>query len=317
MVKRRKKNERGIALLVVLMGIALMTLIIIDFSTAAALNYLSAANQTNELRAYYLARSAISVGLGLLAEDSRTDAQNQTPYDGLTDVWAVPFPPMDVDGGKVSLSIIDEARKLDLNQLINPQNGQFNEQFAAELVRLFTILGVSPEIIPAIADWINPANIESPGGAGMDFYMRLRPPYAPRNSPMPTIGDLRLIKGVDEATFNRLQPFLTVSPETVVNANTAPPEVLAALLPQLMDDPQIVKEIVMARTLMPFTNTTDIANLPGLGTIGQALTQVVTTRSTYFTIAAMGTFAGSRKLVYSTFRRQGNGTATLMSWQED
>ncbi|MGH7781155.1 MAG: type II secretion system minor pseudopilin GspK [Candidatus Binataceae bacterium] len=317
MVKPLKKNERGIALLVVLMGIALMTLIIVDFSTAAALNYLSAANQTNELRAYYLARSAVSVGLGLLAEDSRMDSQNQTPYDGLTDVWATPFPPIEVDGGTVSLSIIDEARKVDLNQLVNPQNGKINLAFAAELERLFTILGVSPQIIPAIADWINPANITTPGGAGMDYYLRLRPPYSTRNGPMPTIGDLRLIKGVDEATFNRLQPFVTVAPEPVVNANTAPPEVLAALLPQLMDDPKLVKELVAARMLMPFTNTTDIANLPGLGTLGQALTQVVTTRSTFFTINALGTFAGSRKLVYSTFRRQGNGTATLMSWQED
>ena len=212
---------------------------------------------------------------------------------------------------------VDEARKLDLNLLINPQNGQFNAPFAAELIRLFTIIGVSPDIIPAIADWINPANIESPGGAGLDYYMRLVPPYAPRNSPMPTIGDLRMIKGVDEATFNRLLPYVTVYPEPVVNANTASPEVLASLLPDLMQNPDMVKEIVAARSLMPFQNPTDIGNLPGLGPVGQALMQLVTTRSTYFTISAMGTFAGSRKLVYSTFRRQGNGTATLMSWQED
>lgn len=317
MVKHLKKSERGIALLVVLMGIALMTLIIVDFSTAAALNYLSAANQTNELRAYYLARSAVSVGLGLLAEDSRTDALSETPYDALTDVWAVPFPPIDVDGGKVSLSIIDEARKVDLNQLIDEQSGKLNESVAEQLVRLFTILGVSPQIVPAIADWINPANIESPGGAGMDFYMRLVPPYSPRNNMMPTIGDLRLVKGVDEATFNTLLPFVTVYPEPVVNANTAPPEVLASLLPQLMDDPKMVKEIVAARMLTPFTNVTDIGNLPDLGAISQQLMQSVTTKSSFFTISAMGTFAGSRKLVYSTFRRQGNGTATLMSWQED
>src|SRR5271154_7354755 len=53
MVKKLKAHERGIALLVVLTGIALMTLIIVDFSTTAALGYLSAANQSNELRAYY------------------------------------------------------------------------------------------------------------------------------------------------------------------------------------------------------------------------------------------------------------------------
>ncbi len=317
MVKRVKKNERGIALLVVLMGIALMTLIVVDFSTAAALSYLSAANQANELRAYYLARSAISVGLGLLAEDARTDSMSQTPFDSLSDVWAIPFPPMPVGGGEVSLSITDEARKLNINDLVNPQNGQVDQDFVAELQRLFMIVGVSPEIIPAIIDWIEPGNIASPGGAKMDFYMGLQPPYAPRGGPMPTIGDLKLIKGVDETTFNILSQYLTVFPEPAVNANTAPPEVLACLLPEMMQDPQYVKEIIAARTIRPFTNTTDIGNLPDLGAIAQELTQVVTTSSTYFTITGMGTFAGSRKLVYSTFRRQGVGPETLVAWQED
>ena len=79
MVNPRKTNPRGVALLVVLLGVALMTLIVIDFGTTAALGYLSAANQANELRAYFLARSSVAVGLGLLAEDSRMDALMRTP----------------------------------------------------------------------------------------------------------------------------------------------------------------------------------------------------------------------------------------------
>src|SRR5215475_3854390 len=245
MVRPCTKNPRGVALLVVLLGVALMTLIVIDFGTTAALGYLSAANQANELRAYFLARSSVAVGLGLLAEDSRMDARMQTPYDSLNDVWAVPFPPVNVDGGTVSISIIDETRKLNINQLVNPTTGEIDPQHAMVLERLFTILNIPPEIIPAIADWIDADSIPAPqGGAEMDYYLRLMPPYAPRNGLMPTIGDLKMVRGVDDATFHRLLPFVTVVPEMQVNANTAPPEVLAALSPQLFANPDLVKAIV-------------------------------------------------------------------------
>jgi general secretion pathway protein K len=317
MVRRPHKSERGIALLAVLLGIALMTLIIVNFSTAAMLGYLSAANQVDELRADYLARSAVAVGLGLLSQDTMIDSQTQQPADSLTDVWAVPFPPMPVDGGTVSLSIVDAARKLDINELVNPSSGAVNQEFEQRLMRLFQILNVDPSIIPAIVDWIDPDSINSPGGAEMDYYMRLVPPYAPRNAPMPTIGDLKMVRGVNDATFNILHRYLTVMPEMQVNVNTAAPEVIACLEPELTANPDLVKEIIMARTVRPFTKITDLLNLPGIGTFGQRLSKVLTTRSVYFTINGMGTFAGSRKLVHVTVHRQNNGTAMLASWQED
>jgi len=320
MVKKLKARERGIALLVVMLGVALMTLIIFDFSTTATLGYLSAANQANELRAYYLARSGVGVGLGLLAQDSRTDqlTQGTPPYDSLFDVWAAPFPPMNVDGGTAAVAIVDEARKLNINQLVlGTQNAGLNQAFALALERLFTILGISPEIIPAIADWIDFDNITSPGGAEMDYYLQLTPPYAPRNGYMPTIGDLKMVRGIDDATFNRLLPFLTVVPENQVNVNTAPPEVLAALSPDLFANQDLVKAIVTARMIRPFSNLTDVGNIPGLGQYMRQFSELLTTRSKYFMINGMGTFAGSRKLVHPIFLRQPNGTALLVSWQED
>jgi type II secretory pathway component PulK len=130
------------------------------------------------------------------------------------------------------------------------------------------------------------------------------------------------VRGVDDAVFNRLLPFVTTSPENQVNVNTAPPEVLAAVSPELFANQQLVKAIVTARMIRPFTNLTDVGNIPGLGNAfnggeGGGLSKVLTTRSNFFTISGMGTFAGARKLVHSTFRRQPNGTGLLVSWQED
>lgn len=319
MVTRLRKSERGVALLAVLLGIALMTLIVVDFALTSGLGFVSAANQANELRATYLARSGINVGLGLLAADARTDAQTLTTagsggaIDTLQDVWAVPFPPMPLDGGTVSLSIVDEDRKLNLNAMV--QNGSLNQIAILKLQRLFTILDVNVDLVQAIIDWITPGG--GVNGGAVDYYLGLKPPYQPRFGPMPTTGDLQVVKGFNEAVFNRVAPFVTVMPVLAVNANTAPPQVLAALEPELMEDQKIVQEIVEAREIRPFSSPTDILNLPGIGDIGQRLSRDVQMHSQFFTITGTGTFAGARKIITATFHRESNGIGTLASWRED
>jgi general secretion pathway protein K len=315
MVKRLRKSERGVALLAVLLGIALMTLIVVDFALTSGLGFVSAANQANELRASYLARSAVSIGLGLLAADARADLKTPTPIDALTDVWAVPFPPMPLEGGTVSLSIVDEGRKINLNAMV--QNGQPNLVAMQKVQRLFTILDVKPKLVQGIIDWITPNNGTGLGGGIGDYYAGLKPPYQPRYGAMPTIGDLSMVQGFNEAIFNRVSPFLTVMPETGVNANTASPQVLAALEPELTEDQKIVLGIIEERAIRPFTQPTDIANLPGLGEIGQRLQKDVDMRSQFFTITGTGLYAGARKIITATFHRESTGIGTLAAWHED
>jgi general secretion pathway protein K len=215
-----RKSERGVALLAVLLGIALMTLLVVDFAMTAGLGFVSAANQANELRAYYLARSGVNLGLALLAADARADAKADSPLDSLNDTWAMPFPTMPLEGGNVAVVVVDETRKLNINAMMD-QNGTPNQPAIQRMERLFTILNVDPELIPGIVQWITPSAMGAPGGGNADYYLGLRPPYQPRNGPMPTIADLQLVKGINEAVFNRIRPFLTVMPETVVNGTGA------------------------------------------------------------------------------------------------
>jgi len=106
-------------------------------------------------------------------------------------------------------------------------------------------------------------------------------------------------------------------PETAVNANTASPQVLAALEPQLTEDQKIVLAIIDARTIRPFTQPTDIGNLPDLGEIGQQLQKDVDMRSQFFTITGTGIYAGARKIITATFHRETTGVGTLAAWHED
>jgi general secretion pathway protein K len=324
MVTRLRKSERGVALLAVLLGVALMTLIVVDFAMTSGLGFMSAANQANELRSGFLARSAINVGLALLAEDVRVKQQQQTgngttatgtPVETLNDVWAVPFPPMTLGGGNVSLTIVDEDRKLNINTMIG-QNGQPNPLQVAKLQRLFAILEVNADLVQSIVDWITPNGAAGGSSSGSDYYLGLKPPYQPRNGPMPTIGDLQMVQGFSEVIFNRVSPFLTTMPTTTVNANTAPPQVLAALEPQWTEDQKVVQEIVEARTIRPFSQPTDIINLLGEAA-PPTLSRDIGMRSTFFTINGTGTYAGARKIIIATFHRETNGIGTLAAWHED
>ena len=315
MVKRMRKSEPGVALLAVLLGIALMTLVVVDFAMTSGLGFVSAANQANELRASYLARSAVSIGLALLAQDARADLQSTTPIDTLSDVWAVPFPPMQLEGGTVSLSIVDEGRKINLNAMV--QNGAPKLPAIQKVQRLFTILDVSPDLVQGIVDWITPNDGTGLSGGIGDYYAGLKPPYQPRYGAMPTIGDLAMVKGFNEAIFNRVSPFLTVMAETAVNANTASPQVLAALEPELTEDQKLVVALLDARTERPFSQPTDIGNLPDLGNVGQRLMRDVDMRSQFFTITGTGTYAGARKIITATFHRESTGIGTLAAWHED
>src|SRR5215472_15328766 len=283
-MKPRYKYNRGIALLATLLAVSLMTLLVVEFSTSAALGYRAAANQANELRAYYLARSGIQVGLAVLVQDSISKSRAKYQYASLDQVWAQPIAPISVDGGMVSMSIVDEERKIDINKLFDQQNRQPDEQFAAIFTRLLSNLSLSPALMQILIDWLDPDSIESDGGAEADYYLRLNPPYEPRNGPMPTIGDLRMLKGMNDTTFMRLSQFLTTMPEPGVNPNTASPEVLAALTPELENNSDLVKEIVAARSFRPFMATTDLTNLPGLGQYVADLSPLLTTRGSYFTI---------------------------------
>ena len=102
-----------------------------------------------------------------------------------------------------------------------------------------------------------------------------------------------------------------------MNANTAAPQVLAALEPQLTEDQKLVLEIIDARTIRPFTQTTDLMNLPDLASVAQLLSKDVDTRSQFFTIIGTGTYAGARRIITATFHRETSGIGTLAAWHED
>ena len=73
------RGERGVALLMVLMIVSLLTAVIVDFSFQTRLDARLAANMRDELEAGILARSGYEMALALLNQDAIEDSGTQAP----------------------------------------------------------------------------------------------------------------------------------------------------------------------------------------------------------------------------------------------
>jgi general secretion pathway protein K len=136
----------------------------------------------------------------ILAEDARAGAT-----DHQRELWASGLPPTDVQIGSLAGEIRDEQALFNLNNLV--RGGKPDPVQIAALQRLLTVIGLAPALADAIAARIDPQR------------------------PLADVGELAGMGGLDFNALARLRRYATALPlPTAVNVNTAPAEVLAALV---------------------------------------------------------------------------------------
>jgi len=150
--------------------------------------------------------------------------------DHLGEPWALKLPPMQVENGELVGRIQDQQGLFNLNNLVT--DGKLNVVQLAHLRRLLAVLGLPDPLADALADWIDADTEPQPRqGAEDAYYLSLDPPYLTANRPLTDLGELALVRGFDDNVRARLRPYVTALPRvTTVNVNTAPPEVLAAVI---------------------------------------------------------------------------------------
>jgi general secretion pathway protein K len=281
---RRRGDEDGIALLIVLLTITLLTVIVVEFTQSAEVEMHFALSGRNALQAFYLARSGVNVGEALLAADAKLNH-----IDSEEDIWARPLPPLPVGDGTVALRIQDEGRRLNLNGMVSGNQPERRRIFS----RLFDVLGVDKRVLSAIIDWIDADQepTSDPPGAEQPYYLGLTPPIVVRNGPMLTMRELLQVRGMTPTLFARLEEFITVLPPDAVkvNVNTAPAEVLYALSDGLTADPGVVDRLLAARREAAITTVNELKDVTGfMEALGAANQELLAVQSTYFRIDAVG-----------------------------
>lgn len=255
-----RHDERGVALLLALLVLALLVALILEFDTDARREYRDAAAFRDNFKATVLTRAAVQAARAILQQDFLRDKQTGQSYDALTDLWAFPIDKYAIGDGMLTAQIEDEQGKLNVNDLAASNVPEAKKIKILRFKRLFELLQINPDLVDAIVDWVDADDIPEPAGAEALYYQTLKPPYRAANAPLQTLRELNLVKGMTSEIVEKLTKYMTIYPaegESKVNINTADSLVIQSLDPGVTQS--MAAEIIQAR---PFKK---IIDLDGVG----------------------------------------------------
>jgi general secretion pathway protein K len=193
-------SQRGTALIIALLVLAIAAAAAAAMIESQDLQQRALQAERDAEQARWLLRGGMHWARSILAEDARSGSE-----DHQRELWASGLPPTDVQLGSLAGEIRDEQALFNLNNLM--RGGKISPPHVAALSRLLAALGRRAELADAIA-------------AAMDA-----------SRPLADIAELAGMRAMDPDTLARLQRYATALPRpTPVNVNTAPPEVLVAVV---------------------------------------------------------------------------------------
>ncbi len=331
------ENERGMALLITVMVVSLLTAITAHFGLSVRHEITASTHARDRSRLQAVARSGIHWGMAALKKDGE-----ENNSDSVHDKWAkmknVNFSSL-FGRGDLELDIIDLGGRLQLNSLVKSQGGVDDdgaersrdilkrllldtEQFAIEDEEH------AQEIVDSLVDWIddNDKDQEENFGAENTHYLGLQHPYECKNGPVEFVDELLLVQGIDENVLygtkdkKGLADFVTAhGNDGKININTAPKLLLQVMttnmtsdLAQKMDDHRINED--KGNSLEALDWYKQVENWNPLVVLDA---DTVTTKSSYFLINATGNVHNIEKKIAVVAERDSNNEVILLTKKVD
>ncbi len=270
-----KKNvsirERGVALLISLFSIMMLSFIAVEVSYDTSIDYIISSREYHKLRAYYAAKSGVELSLLRILMYKKAQSQFKQQLSAnpsLVDtIWNFPFSwpvdiPEDLAGvdqqgitevSKESLledvqyqtMIQSEGVKIDINSLA-AANESLANSIKVQLASLFRnyidsleesdseIEDVDYErVIENIKDWVDADDMSFDNRDEKALY---EDPNLPYNRAFRTLEELRMVSGVTDRVFNFLKPSITVYGVGGVNPNKVSKVVLRSVHSTITDE---------------------------------------------------------------------------------
>ena len=322
MTFRLAKRDRGIALIIVMIIVAALTVIVTGFAYSMRVETKLAGNTRFNPDMDWLGRSGVELARYLLSKrapgEERMDALHQKwaggpgriGMDAMAELepWEqLPMTNVKLGNGTFSIKITDMERKLNINSAQEPLLRYILEmQGGVDATDLDVF-------IDSLRDWIDPD--ENPGlnGAESDDYLSEFPPYYSKNGPLDHITELKLVQGFKDAPslYSVFANNFTAISGGLINVNTASAQVLE-LLPGM--DPLIAGEIVMYRAGpdgaigteddMPYRSPNQIgAVLEPFGMDPRMIQQFLATESATFEVEVTAKIGSDSRKYISLLRR--------------
>jgi general secretion pathway protein K len=286
------REDRGVALIIVLWIFIFLFVVAFEFSTAAREEAGAAHRFNDETEGYYLAVAGFERGLyDFLNQPTGAPTQQQEQkkdfFDGL---WREE----NLGAGSYRTRFIDESGKININRVSEET-----------LRRVFTNLAIDPvrrdTLVDSIMDWRDADDLHRVNGAETDYYASLSPGYSAKNGSLDDVADLLWIKGMTrELYFGNsesagaapeqrsiaLRDIFTVdSPIDRVNLRTASAEVIHALVGIPLER---CRKFVEERKKLSEKTLGDLLPLLGIGAGDAALQAFIFTNPSIVAVEAEG-----------------------------
>jgi len=296
-------RERGIALLTVLFILALMSTFAVYMIDDQFLMLRRTENVYHGEQAWQMA-----VGSEMWAERVLSRDALESETDHLGEDWSRLGPPVTVEQGKLSTSIVDLQGRFNLNNL----SGGRDQVWYPAFRRLLIVLEINDNLADAVVDWLDADELVT-GTAGMedDGYLLRDPPYRAANAPFSDPGELLQVAGFDEQIVARLAPYVTALPGTgvLINVNTCDPMLLRILgsapLAQTAAD-----SIAAERGDAGFASISDFLKLTELAGQGDVAGKLASVASSFFAVVSAAQY-GRVELGLFTVLQRNNQTGAI------
>jgi general secretion pathway protein K len=201
-LKFRMKSPKGVALIMVLWVIAILSVVVLEFCFAMRTEVHITKNYKEEFQLYTMAEGGVQCAIAELIykHDSRIRQLMKTKKfeemppekrEWLTDGRPYPIP---FDQGTCEIRILSEAGKVNINIVTESTLRKIIDQFGLEGE-------VKDIVVDSILDWRDPDDFYRVNGAENEYYQSLKEPYYCKNGNLDSIEELLLVRGVTPALF--------------------------------------------------------------------------------------------------------------------
>ena len=279
-------RERGVALIIVLMAMALIVALTSGMIQHQSLRIYKVSHSLAQSQGQAVASGAEAFAMQILRQDFDEDQEENLLVDSEDEVWAqysalVPIE----DNGIVEVQINDLSGRINLNDLVD-STGTVNELTRDRLTRLLLQLEITTVRVEALIDWID-TNDQTVNACGAEDgeYLSQDPPYRAANQPFSSRSELRLIAGMTEEAYQKLIPNVSALPVSGagINVNTAPVAVLQSLNENLTAAQ--IETVIAQRKDQRFENIQDFLAAPAFAGLGMK-PDGLTIKSEFFDVAS-------------------------------
>ncbi len=317
----KKKEQKGVALLTVLLLVAVMSVLVMSVLDDIRFGLRRASNAQAMAQAQWYALGAESLAMAQIERlSARSDGR--TTLAGNWNNQPFVFP---IDRGAISARLFDSTTCFNLNSVVEGANElwQRREMGAQQFIALLRALDIPEQQAHALADslvdWIDSDQIRGALGAEDAAYLMRRPAYRTSGTLLAEPSELRAIDGFDPDIYSRLRPHVCALPTDALsplNLNTLGEEdaVLLTMLTGGAVGPDAARRLLAAR---PPAGWRDIAcfwahpALSGFAAPDPVLNQVAL-RTRFFGLHAQVEYAGAQ-VVLSALFEQTAGHAHLVA----